>query len=162
MTMAPTADRNYEMRAYISGPLQGSPDLVEARALYEDVASAVAQAGAEPYVPHLHTDPEHDNGLSAVDVFRKDVAALNQANLIIAHVGIPSTGVGAELALAAVSGIAIVGIARWTESVSRFAAGLITESGGHLVHFRDSADLHVQLNQQIAEAAQHLRDRAAS
>lgn len=150
------------MHAYISGPLQGSPNLVEARELYEDVASAVAEAGAQPYVPHLHTDPEHADSLSAVDVFRKDVAALNRADVIIAHVGIPSTGVGAELGLAAASGTTIVGIARWTEDISRFAAGLITESGGHLVRFRDSADLHEQLSRHITKAAQQLRDSMAS
>ncbi|MGY4712990.1 nucleoside 2-deoxyribosyltransferase [Mycolicibacterium sp. CBM1] len=149
------------MRAYISGPLQGSPDLSAARELYERVATIVADVGLHPYVPHLHTDPELASEMTAVEVYRHDVVALNQAGVIIAHVGIPSTGVGAELALAASADKAIIGIARSQESVSRFAAGLIAENGGQLIRFSDDDDLRIQLRPRIA-ALLRGRNRVAS
>jgi len=150
------------MRVYISGPLGASPDLLAARELYEKVASTALDAGLQPYLPHMHTDPERAGHIEAADVYRHDLAALNTADVIVAHVGIPSTGVGAELALAAGAGMTIVGIARAEEAVSRFAAGLITENGGHLLRFDDDTDLRAQLHGHLAAVVQSRRDRLAS
>lgn len=129
------------MRTYISGPLQASSDLAGARALYETIAAIVVEAEMEPYVPHLHTDPELAAELSPAEVYRRDVEALLDADVIIAHVGAPSTGVGAELALAARAGIRIIAVSRRHESVSRFALGLIADAKGQLISFTDGSEL---------------------
>lgn len=137
------------MRVYISGPLQGSTDLATARKLYEDIARVVREVGMEPYVPHLHTDPERAQHVTPAEVFHQDVDALLSAGLVIAHVGAPSTGVGAELALAAQAGLQIIAVARAGEKVSRFAEGLIDAAGGRVYGFHAVDDLHEILRQAL-------------
>ncbi|WP_143030338.1 nucleoside 2-deoxyribosyltransferase [Blastococcus aurantiacus] len=137
------------MRVYISGPLQGSTDLRLARALYEAVAEIVTTLDLDPYVPHMHTDPERAQFVSASEVYRRDVRELLNSDLVIAHVGAPSTGVGAELAIAAHAGVPIVAIVRSGEKVSRFAAGLIEDAGGTIVQFGGIADLKDALSRNL-------------
>lgn len=141
------------MSAYISGPLQAAIDLPEARDLYELLAEIVYECGVEPYVPHMHTDPERAAHVSAVDVFRRDVAALLDCDVLIAHIGAPSTGVGAELAIAKQAGITIIGIARSDEPTSRFASGLIAEAGGLIIHFTNDQDLRRQVRSAVSAVA---------
>lgn len=128
------------MRIYISGPLQGSPDLVRARHLYESIAKTLESAGHEPYAPHLHTDPEHGANASAETVFHTDLHQLLGADVIVAHIGEPSTGVGAELAIASQEKKRIIAVQRTTEKASRFALGLILAAGGSVVEFDDDTD----------------------
>lgn len=129
------------MKIYISGPLQGSPDLDSARRFYDVLALIVGRAGCEPYVPHHSTDPVTAKSLTAPDVFTSDLAALNAADAVIAHVGLPSTGVGAEIALAAASDRKILGLKRPGEPSSRFAEGLILDAGGTIYTFSSAEDL---------------------
>lgn len=129
------------MRIYISGPLQGSDDLEVARRLYDSLAEIVTVAGHEAYVPHHITDPVSAGSLSARTVFATDVSALNTADAVIAHVGLPSTGVGAEVAIAAASGRRVLGLKRRGEKGSRFAEGLIADAGGSVYEFENHAEL---------------------
>lgn len=140
------------MLIYVSGPLQGAADLVAARALYVAVAAAVESAGNQAYVPHLHTDPEAAAGIEPSSVYDRDVAALLDADAVVAHVGAPSTGVGAELAIAHHAGLRIVGLLRTGEPVSRFAQGLIERAGGVLVAFDRPAELPRLLPPALAAA----------
>lgn len=133
------------MRIYISGPLQGSSDLQTARSFYEALAAVVEESGHEAYVPHLSTDPIADRDLSAETVFATDVAALNEADAVIAHVGLPSTGVGAEIVLALASNRRVLGLKREGERGSRFAEGLISDAGGVVCTFHGRADLRSSL-----------------
>lgn len=126
---------------YVSGPLHGAADLPSARALYFAVAAALEATGHEAYVPHLRTDPQTAPDLGPEDVYDRDVAALLSADAVVAHVGAPSTGVGAELAIAHQAGLRLVGVRRQDESVSRFAHGLIGRAGGTVVAFDGHADL---------------------
>lgn len=137
------------MRVYVSGPLQGSADLETARSLYEQVAAAVTGAGHEAYVPHLHTDPTLAAHLSAAEVFERDLDALLGADVIVAHVGAPSTGVGAELGIARAEHIPIVGIRRDEERASRFAEGLIEASGGAVYPFGSTDTLAAHLSAEL-------------
>ncbi len=97
--------------------------------------------GHEAHVPHHSTDPISASSLSANAVFAADVAALNSADAVIAHVGLPSTGVGAEIALATASGRRVLGLKRPGERGSRFAEGLIADSGGTVLEFSDEREL---------------------
>ena len=51
--------------------------------------------------------------------------ALRRADLIIAHIGAPSSGVGAELAFAVSEGKAIMAIHHHAEVPSRFIVGML-------------------------------------
>lgn len=137
------------MRVYISGPLQGSTDIVRARSLYVVIAKVLKEAGHEAYVPHLHTDPERAADVAPETVFETDVRELLAADAIVAHVGAPSTGVGAELAIASREGKQIVALHRTTEAPSRFAVGLVLAAGGAVVAFDGAADLRDGLLRQI-------------
>lgn len=129
------------MRIYISGPLQGSDDLDAARRFYEQLAGLVQRFGHEAYLPHHATDPVTASSLSAKNVFTADLNALNRADAVIAHVGLPSTGVGAELALACASGRRVLGLKRPRERGSRFAEGLVLDAGGNILTFADDVEL---------------------
>lgn len=133
------------MLIYISGPLQGSTDLDSARRLYDDLAEIVRSFGHDAYVPHHHTDPAGAANLSSEDVFSTDLAALNAAHAVVAHVGLPSTGVGAELALSVASDRRVLGLKRPAERGSRFAEGLIADAGGKVITFSDLDDLSSQV-----------------
>lgn len=128
------------MLVYVSGPLQGAVDLASARELYARVADAVRALGHQAYVPHLHTDPETASELTPASVYDRDVAALTSADVIVAHLGAPSTGVGAELVLAWGAGLRLVGLRRRGETVSRFAEGLLDRAGGDLLVFDGDSD----------------------
>lgn len=129
------------MRIYISGPLQGSQNLPQARRFYEMLAASVRAAGCEAYVPHLATDPIESGHMSPERVFDTDLAALDSADAVIAHIGLPSTGVGAELAIAAASGRRILGLKRPGEPSSRFAEGLLLEADSTVTTFHSVAEL---------------------
>ena len=148
------------MRVYVSGPLQGAADLPAARALYVAVAAALTGAGHRAYVPHLHTDPEAAGDLDAASVYDRDVAALLAADAIVAHVGAPSTGVGAELAIAHHAGLSIIGLHREGERVSRFAHGLIERAGGTILVFDNPAELGRLLPPALAAASPGRRQAA--
>lgn len=129
------------MRIYISGPLQAAPDLGAARAFYESIAHIAADLGHDAYLPHLNTDPVHAAALPPREVFQRDQSALAASDVVIAHVGQASTGVGAELAIAVSRRIAVLGIARPEEQVSRFAEGLIESADGTVQRFDTVNDL---------------------
>lgn len=129
------------MLIYVSGPLQGAVDLASARGLYLRVAQAIEAAGHRAYVPHLHTDPETASGLSSASVYDRDVAALTRSDVMVAHLGAPSTGVGAELVIARDAGLRLIGLRRSDEAVSRFAEGLLDRAGGELLTFDDLDEL---------------------
>ena len=112
-------------RVYVSGPLQASRDLPLARALYETFARACRQAGYDPYLPHVDNDPERDADNSPEDVYARDISELRRSAAVVAHVGAPSSGVGAELAVAVAEGIPVIAISRPGEPVSRFLAGML-------------------------------------
>ena len=110
---------------YISGPLHSAVDLGAARRLYETIAAACDEAGWSPYLPHQNTDPERHACVNPAEVFARDMNALRHANLIIAHIGAPSSGVGAELAFAVVEGKTIMAIHHRAEVPSRFIVGML-------------------------------------
>ena len=92
------------MQAYISGALLNAADLDQSRALYERFAEACRAAGWDAYVPHQHADPVRDAGMSNVDVAQRDLDQVRTADALVAYVGEPSLGVGAEVAIALAAG----------------------------------------------------------
>ena len=113
------------MRAYLSGALQNAHDVDRARALYERLAEACRGAGWEAYVPHLRADPIRDAGLSNLEVAERDLDEISLADVIVAYLGEPSLGVGAEIALALKAGKRVIAVAEEGRRVSRFLIGLL-------------------------------------
>jgi 2'-deoxynucleoside 5'-phosphate N-hydrolase len=137
--------------AYISGPLQAAEDLAEARALYERLAEDCRRCGWEPYLPHQQTDPVNHVEASATSVFARDLSAVLKADLIIAYVGAPSSGVGAELGIAYERGIPVVGLCGREGVASRFIEGLLAQTGpASLIRYRDYDDCRRQLTDKLA------------
>ena len=112
------------MLAYISGALLNAANLDESRKLYEGFADACRAAGWEAYVPHQHADPVRDAGLANRVVAERDLAQVHVADALIAYVGEPSLGVGAEVAIALAAGKRVLVIAERQRKVSRFLLGL--------------------------------------
>lgn len=146
------------MRVYISGPLQGSTDLHTARHFYDQVADCVNRAGHEAYVPHHYTDPQHAGDLSAEVVFERDLDALRSCDAIVAHIGLPSTGVGAEIALAVADARPVLAIKRNGEKSSRFTEGLLLRAGDRVYTFADIDDLgsHIELWLDTVHSSAHI------
>lgn len=136
--------------AYISGPLQAAVDLLEARALYERLATTCRECGWEPYLPHQQTDPLRHAEASAKSVFARDLSAVSSADLIIAYVGAPSSGVGAELGIAFEREIPVIGVCGPEGVASRFIEGLL-EAGGQagLIRYGDEEDCQRQLSKYL-------------
>jgi nucleoside 2-deoxyribosyltransferase len=111
--------------AYISGALLNAGDLERSRALYERLGEACRAAGWEAYVPHQHADPERDSHLSNMEVAEQDVDQVSAADALVAYVGEPSLGVGAEIAIALRAGKRVLVVAEADRRVSRFLLGLV-------------------------------------
>ena len=112
------------MRAYISGALLNAADLDLPRALDERFAEACRAAGWEAYVPHQHADQVRDSGMSNVEVAARDLNEVRSADALIAYIGEPSLGVGAEVAIALAAGKRVLLLAERDRRVSRFLLGL--------------------------------------
>jgi len=136
--------------AYISGPLQAADDLSKARVFYELLAEICWDCGWEPYLPHQQTDPVHHADASARSVFARDLGAVSAADLIVAYVGAPSSGVGAELGIAHERQIPVIGICGLEGVASRFIEGLLDSStSARLLRYRDEEDCRKLLSGQL-------------
>ena len=112
------------MLAYISGALLNAANLEASRTLYEGFAGACTAAGCDAYVPHQHADPVRDSGLANVDVAQRDLVQVHAADVLVAYLGEPSLGVGAEVAIALAAGKRVLILAERDRRVSRFLLGL--------------------------------------
>jgi nucleoside 2-deoxyribosyltransferase len=124
------------MLAYISGALLNAAHLDQSRALYERLAEACRAAGWDAYVPHQHADPVRDAHLSNVDVAERDLENVAAADVLVAYVGEPSLGVGAEVAIALRAGKRVLIVAEADRRVSRFLLGLAELNAGQASVFR--------------------------
>jgi nucleoside 2-deoxyribosyltransferase len=129
------------MQAYICGPLLSSTNLPKARDFYSFLGNVCQEMGFEPYLPHTQTDPILNPKLSPTEVFEKDHFALSRSNIVVAHIGIASLGVGAELGIAFHLGIPVIALYRRDESPSRFVLGMLANMPkSEVISFRDKRD----------------------
>lgn len=143
--------------AYISGPLHAVKDRVRMRRFYECLAASCEACGFDAYLPHAHTDPELHSHLASVEVYRRDLQCLTSADLIVAYIGLPSSGVGAELGLALSENLPIVALAREVDSPSRFLLGMLHDSPNAVVlRFGNESDCRQLLAGQLSKVARGL------
>jgi nucleoside 2-deoxyribosyltransferase len=126
--------------AYISGPLQAARDLKAAREFYERLAEICVSVGISPYLPHQQTDPQRNIDASSVSVYRRDRAAIGDCDLLLAEIGPPSSGVGAELALALTAEMPVIAVHHLTEQPSRFVLGMLEDYELAVVISYDNVD----------------------
>jgi nucleoside 2-deoxyribosyltransferase len=114
------------VQAYISGPLHAVSDIESARKFYLRLADVCKDCGINSYVPHQSSDPIIHKQMPNVNIFEKDFQELVKADLIIADIGKPSSGVGAELGIAFENNKYIIGLYQQNESPSRFVMGMLS------------------------------------
>jgi hypothetical protein len=141
---------------YISGALMGARDLEAVRSLYESFATACESAGWIPYLPHQNTDPVVSANLTGEEVVSRDLLHLGSAGVVLAYLGEPSLGVGAELAIAMQMGKPIIALYESTRRVSRFALGLIDRYPLGMAYTFSSVDQACNI---IVEALKRSGDR---
>ena len=94
------------------------------RIIYEELGETVKKFASDVYIPHLGgTDPVLNPGVTPLDVWIKDHREVASSDLVIAYVGEPSLGVGAELEIARVTASNIILWWFKGEKVSRMALG---------------------------------------
>jgi nucleoside 2-deoxyribosyltransferase len=141
--------KNTPKTVYIAGALTDMPEArrQELRQFYESIAQICSRYGLEPYLPHLNADPARMTNLTPARVDRIDRLAVTSAYLVLAYVGVPSTGVGIEVEMAYHSGKPVALLAEQykldARRVSRLVRGnpaVISEIG-----FEDFADARTKL-----------------
>jgi len=137
---------------YISGPLQAARDLTAARRFYEQLGAVCESQGWPVYLPHQQTDPEHNPDADPALVFATDYDRVAEASLIIAHIGIASSGVGAELGIAYERKIPVVALHARAERPSRFLLGLVLAAGFPLLVYEGADDAAEKLAAWLAMA----------
>jgi nucleoside 2-deoxyribosyltransferase len=135
---------------YIAGALTDiKPDQREKlHRFYDDLGEVCANFGLQPYLPHHHGDPEILAHLTPQRIDRIDRLAVTQAYLVIAYVGVASTGVGIEIEIAHHSNKPVVLLAEQAKltdkRITRLARGnpsVIAEIG-----FKDFEHAKIELH----------------
>ncbi len=113
-------------KVYISGALTGIENSAEIKAFYEAISSLCQEMLFQAYVPHLATDPTTNPDVSPQQVFEIDKLQVSNSDIVIAYLGIPSLGVGMELAYAEINNISLILLYERSKTVSRFPRGIPT------------------------------------
>jgi nucleoside 2-deoxyribosyltransferase len=109
-------------RIYIAGALTHTSE--EQKQTYEEIAKACREFCDNVYIPHLGgTDPLRNPEVTAREVWERNHKIVSKSDLIIAYVGEPSLGVGAELEIARAAGKKLILWWRRNEKASRMARG---------------------------------------
>lgn len=131
-------------KIYISGGLTHAGE--RQRMIYERIGQIAATACNHVYIPHLSgTDPGKNPDINPQAVWKKDHHELASADLIIAYVGEPSLGVGAELEIARITASDIIIWWFKGEQVSRMALG--NPAVKHKLEAEDADDLYNKLKE---------------
>jgi hypothetical protein len=109
---------------YVAGALTNlKEENLDLKKVYEEIKTFLEEKGMSAYVPHLNTDPVKAPEILPQVVWEINVHAISKSDLVIAFVGIPSLGVGAELEIARVSNKDIVLWSFEGQKVTRMAFG---------------------------------------
>jgi len=149
-------------RVYVSGPLTSKNNLAALKTFYERIGRLCERKGMEAYIPHDFTDPTLHPDIEPKVVYRQDVQQIAKSDLVIAYVGLPSHGVGAEIERAYHEKVDVIVLYERNARVSRFIRGcpaIVKE-----VVFSDFADalekLDSVLDQRLGKSHSADRGRA--
>jgi len=113
-------------KVYLSGALTRIKEPDQVKKFYEDIGTLCRHLQLNPYIPHTVSDPIFNQDLDPKRVFEIDKTQVKQSDLIIAYLGIPSFGVGMELAYAECYAIPVILLYEEGKPISRFARGIPT------------------------------------
>jgi len=134
-------------KVYISGALMAAKNLDRVKELYNDIAVICSENGLNPYLPHNNTDPIKDSKVSDEEVYMKDIEELVKSSLVIAYIGEPSLGVGAEISICVSKQIPVITVTESKRKVSRFLKGMLqTTENTFAIEFVNKNDLKQKLN----------------
>jgi 2'-deoxynucleoside 5'-phosphate N-hydrolase len=108
-------------KVYVSGSLTHSKK--DVRKIYAKIGEIAKLFCNNVYLPHQITDPKNNPDIPPYEVWKKDHYEVASSDLLIAYVGEPSLGVGAELEIARVTHTDIILWWFAGQKVSRMALG---------------------------------------
>lgn len=149
---------------YISGSLTCMTEEARAqrRAFYEMLADACRSCGLEAYLPHKVSDPTLAKSLTPRQVDALDREAVMRANLVLACVDDPSTGVGIEVEMAYHANVPVWLVtsdeALKRGNVSRLVRGSPAADHAFLICYLSIEDAKEQLRSKLFELLHALND----
>lgn len=133
-------------KVYVSGALTIIDEKKNLKNIYEDIANTCSNFCSNVYVPHMGgTDPVKHPKVDPQSVWKKDHREVASSDLIIAYVGSPSLGVGAELEIARITASDLILWWFKGEKVSRMALG--NPAVSHRMEVEDEDDLKNKLRE---------------
>jgi hypothetical protein len=125
-------------KIYIAGALTITQE--NKKDIYEKIGKICEFCETEAYIPHIWgTDPIENPELSAEEVWHINQRRIAIANLMIAYVGQPSLGTGAEMEIARSNSVDILIWNYQDEKISRMATG--NPGVKHHLKVKDDAEL---------------------
>ncbi|HWG91064.1 MAG TPA: nucleoside 2-deoxyribosyltransferase [Candidatus Thermoplasmatota archaeon] len=137
------------MKVYLAAPIRAPRLGVE---VYEAMAAAIREAGHELLSEHPvgRGGDFQEDGLSEGAIFYRDVEWLNAAQLLVAEVSTPSTGVGWEIAYMLARGRPVICVCQ--EAARRSLSAMVAGNPNpfqRLIFYRDAADLRARLVKEL-------------
>ncbi len=135
-------------KAYFSGAIRGGRSL---QPLYATIVAFLQQRGYEVLTAHV-ADPqvvekEWRVGVTASDIYQRDLGWLDACDLLIAEVSTPSLGVGVELTIAQQLGKPVICLCQQEVALSAMVGG---NDAVHLIRYQDEPDLLARLDRSLA------------
>lgn len=147
---------------YISGALTSisEQERIKLRKFYEELGKICKEYNFEPYIPHIYGDPKLLAHLTAAQIDRRDRLAVTQSYLVIAYVGVPSTGVGIEIELAYHSNKPVILLYEKEKFEQRIISRLVrgNPSVKHEIAFLDFKDAKEKLRLYFQHFLQEIKD----
>ena len=149
------------MRIFFAGPLPGLKNPAGTKTFYKKMGAVAARCGFDYFWAFLSgTDPVKDPGVDPEYIYYKDLAELEESNLMIAYVGEPSPGTGQELEYAKEHNIPVYLIFEKARPVSRMIQGNPAVKG--TIEFTGEQDALVKLQQLLLSIRDRLSHASAS
>lgn len=137
------------IQVYISGALTSIRQKVRVEILYEKTGQLCESKGIHAYIPHLEKNLDKNPDITFNEMYRSNMEQVDQSDLVIAYVGIPSQGTGMEIERAHQNGTEVFIVSEKGKKVSRMVRGCPSVIGH--IEFSDFNDAMQKLEKLIDE-----------
>ena len=145
------------MKVYLAAPMLGERTHAVV-ALMRRIAALLVRRGHAVLTPHVLDDVlDVDRGVTPEEIYRRDTALLEEAEVLVAEVSHPSLGVGFEIAYALLKGKKVIALCEESR-LSRTSALIrgIQHPNFRLLAYRDPKDLEAKLALELERLAAEL------
>jgi len=145
------------VKVYLAAPMLGE----RPRAMLDlvrEIAATLVGMGHVILTPHVLDDVlDVDRGSTPEEIYRRDAALLEEADVLVAEVSYPSLGVGFEIAYALLKGKRVIALCEEAR-LSRTSALIrgIQHPNFKLLVYRDSEDAEAKLALELERLASEL------